>query len=335
MLGKHRIRIKTNKISYDIEVKQKITVIDDDSGTGKTTFVNIVKSYLEDRTSVDLTCDVGLVVLDSNETVKELLESFVNSGLKNKIIIIDDNVDLHNYLYSLINKIDCFFIIMSRKYDFGLSYDVFEIYNLKYDEDTNTNRLINKYKDNVLHIKPDLIITEDARAGFTFFKNICDKIGITCVSSAGKNNMINALSEYSKNDEYNCIYGIVDGAAFGSFVKKFIEKEWGSKKIYLGVPKSFEYLLLHITDINADYNIFDKYYDYCDVDRYRELFKKTNAVYKDFISLERFYTQYLSDITSKTDFEYYKSKNKLKDIYFDSKYQNEVLSELKDLDITV
>ena len=143
--------------------------------------------------------------------------------------------------------------------------------------------------------------------------------------------MINTLCSLSEYDKYKCIYGIVDGSAYGSLIKKFLTKDWGNKIVFLGTPKSFEFLLLHIKDINSNLDIFDKYYNYCDLTKYKGLFLDTTAKYRDFISLERFYTQYLSDITKNTEFKYYKAKNKLQSIYLDRKYQNEVLDVLKDI----
>ena len=60
--------------------------------------------------------------------------------------------------------------------------------------------------------KPEIIITEDGKSGYQFFKTIVNKCGIECISAEGKSKIITKLKEYSDKK----VVVIADGAAFGS-----------------------------------------------------------------------------------------------------------------------
>ena len=346
MLGKYRIQVSDKRISYDFEVKQKITIIHDLSATGKTTFYNLITLYNQNSLDINLTCDVPIRALPLDKRSIELeLDNCINRGITNVIYVIDEfNIDksdkfkLSRYLCSKINQIDCYFIIIGREFPKNLSYDMFEIYRIQYNNGINT--LVNLYNDEHNNlIKPDLVITEDSNTGFDFFNSLFSQFSIECLSSFGKDNIVNAVESRLLASKYNCIYVIVDASAFGSVIKKYIdllyEYESLNTKVYLGVPKSFEFLLLHIKDLGLNQDIFNKYYNYCDLSKHKETFLSTQAVYNDFISLERFYTQYLVDITRNTCYNYPKNKGKLPNIYLDKKYFREVIECLNDLDLEV
>ena len=48
MKGNIRVVITTKKLRYDLNLRRNITVIQGDSGTGKTTLVKIVEDYERD-----------------------------------------------------------------------------------------------------------------------------------------------------------------------------------------------------------------------------------------------------------------------------------------------
>ena len=45
MKGKYRITVENKRLRYEFEIKRNITVIRVDSGTGKTTLVEMLMSY--------------------------------------------------------------------------------------------------------------------------------------------------------------------------------------------------------------------------------------------------------------------------------------------------
>lgn len=66
MKGTHRIIIQNKRIRYDFTIKRNITVIRDDSATGKTALVDMVREHFENGTAsgIELTCDKECTVLE-------------------------------------------------------------------------------------------------------------------------------------------------------------------------------------------------------------------------------------------------------------------------------
>ena len=55
------------------------------------------------------------------------------------------------------------------------------------------------------------MIVEDSNSGYDFYRALCEKSGIRCVSAEGKSNIYSMVRMSREND----ILVIVDGAAFG------------------------------------------------------------------------------------------------------------------------
>lgn len=59
MKGNIRVVITTKKLRYDLNLRRNITVIQGDSGTGKTTLVKIVEDYERDTSipGIEVVCE--------------------------------------------------------------------------------------------------------------------------------------------------------------------------------------------------------------------------------------------------------------------------------------
>ena len=45
MVGKYKIEVSNNRVTFFLEVKRNITIIQGDSGTGKTTLIRLLSDY--------------------------------------------------------------------------------------------------------------------------------------------------------------------------------------------------------------------------------------------------------------------------------------------------
>ena len=88
MKGKHHIIIESARLKYEFDIKRNITIIQGDSATGKTTLIDILSDYQQDKQNspVRIESDVPCEVFVANgDRWKALLEMITDS-----IIFIDE-----------------------------------------------------------------------------------------------------------------------------------------------------------------------------------------------------------------------------------------------------
>lgn len=132
MVGIKQFSISNNKVSYDIKVKRKISLIGGDSGTGKTTLYNLVRDYETSKLSIKLSgyTNVKSLCGSSYDIIRDI------QRLKEHILIIDDDklsgTDI-NKIDEAIRNSDNWFILITRDENqaFGVEYD--SIYEMKSD----------------------------------------------------------------------------------------------------------------------------------------------------------------------------------------------------------
>lgn len=272
MNGRFLIEIKFKKKLYKLDLKNKITCITDNSGTGKTYLLRLIATYLKqpslanvqithyyNNTVIDNDINYGLKVLSGSswETVLRHDESY-----KNKIIFIDEDIEVHksNCFNELIkSNYPSYFVIINRSaYLFkSLSISVDAIKVMYYNEFNNYYELVNKYYDgwvynynNVIPDELEYIITEDRNSGNRFFKSIYD---IDCIPAKGKGNICTFIREYNK---YNIMI-VIDKCAFGCHIDECLELALRYNVIVFS-PPCFERLLL-------EHDMFNKFVDLNDI----------------------------------------------------------------------
>ena len=295
MVGRYKIEIYDSRVHYELDIKRNITILQGDSGIGKSVLVGLVREYANnpDSSGITLKCDKPCYELT------ELTWRYFTQNYHNCIFFIDEE---HNFFRTkefadVVKRSDAYYIIICREPLKELAYSVNEIYTLgsesnKYPQSKqvySTQQEILNFS--TLNYKIDLIITEDTNSGYDFYKNA---ISIPCVSAGGKSNIENIMRQ-------NCgksILVVADGAAFGCEVQKCVDHAKG-RNIAFFLPESFEWVILKSGIFDIPNQVINETWSYAETTKY--------------FSWERFYTYYLSDITQNNQGQY--SKRRLSPFY--------------------
>ena len=315
MKGRHSIVVSNKRVSYNIELVRKITVIKGNSGTGKTTLVRMLDSWIKQGRTSGIKCTTSAEVIILNEISDW---GTLLSSCKGKIFVADEGVRYMSWqsFGNAVNKSENYFLFISRSGSLGnMTYSVNSILQLgsKRKGDMTFNSAYLKYIDNSVSIKPDLIITEDSNSGNEMMHCLlsCD-----IKSSLGRSNV---FKTYMLNeDSYKNIVVFVDGSAFGANISEF---SGYFDDVVIVAPESFEYLLLNLDFIKRFVkDEVENTVDYCD---YRE----------DIISYERYYTELLKYVLK---LRYNKSydKSKLIEFFKNKNVYNQLKLVLSDIDFS-
>lgn len=315
MLGKHRVIVENAYIKFDFTISRNITIVRGDSATGKTTLVEMVRTYCEQEdTGIDVRCGKPLRTVYGKDWKHQIEET------GNSIIFIDEQSRFvkSKEFANTIKGTDNYYVIVTREKLSELPYSVTEIYGIrtsgKYaglSGEYTQNEFFRIYGNEPMKVfKPDMIITEDSGSGFDFWSSAAK--ACTCVSAEGKANIINTLKQKAVNKR--CL-AIVDGAAFGAEMEEIIQYiKFANPDVRLYAPESFEYILLSSGSFTSGEIavMCESTYDYADSTKY--------------MSWEQFYTELIIEVTQDTEMKY--SKKKLNVYYLSEKNMSLVLKEL-------
>lgn len=244
MKGKYFLKIKNNRVSYDLHFDRCVTIIKGDSGTGKTNLISMLQFYIKSGKDSGITVNTNInsiKVLDEDTDWDYILNKYRGSVFfadeETKYILTKEFVDL---LY----ETGSYIVYFTRSGRTGyLQYAISSLcyFKSRRVNDFYINELFNLYNNEEINFKPDIIVTEDSTSGLDILSN---SLNVKVVSSYGKDNIINKLNELSK--DYVNIYIFVDGAAFGNQISNLFAKikSLVSCNVIVFAPESFEYLIL-------------------------------------------------------------------------------------------
>lgn len=296
MKGKYDVVVKSRRIQYSFSVIRNITILRGDSATGKTTLIDMIAAYQEngEASGVTVNCKKQCTVLTCIRWQENL------AMIHDSIVFIDEGdkfVASEDFAKAIKNS-DNYYVIATRASLFNLPYSVKEIYGIKNvsgNRYQGTKRLYAEFYplcrvDTDITVKPDLVITEDSKSGYSFFENYFSEYSIKCVSAESKAKIYNELV----TRQYDTVLVIADGAAFGPEIERVLSLR-KAKNIILFLPESFEWIVLRsgIVKDKAINEILEKPYDYIESDKY--------------FSWERFFTAVLTEKTKDTYLRYDKS----------------------------
>ena len=309
MKGKFTFRVHGNNSFYEFELKRNITMLQGDSGTGKTTLLEILLQYLRngEASGYSVETDANYYVFMHEPTQGTWHDELDN--LRNTVIFIEENNQfvMNRSFASFVKASGNYFVIINRASIKCLLYSTKEMYELESElsEDGYTQiyhfkeiypKELNVFsKTDLFDFKLDLVITEDSNTGFRFFKNF---FNVNVDTAGGNSKILQVVGDFNKSN----LLCIADGAAYGAYMQQLYEYI-NSKfigQIVLWIPESFEYLLLKakVIDFDGLNEILENTYNFVECSK--------------FSSWERFFTSLAIENSSK---EHKYKKNSEDDYY--------------------
>lgn len=298
MNGKHTVKINDRRVRYSFELARNITMVQGDSGTGKTTLFDMISAYtrLKDRSGVQIACDKPCIALYAVSEWEAQLRSIHDS-----IVFIDEDAEyISSHAFaSAIRHTDNYYVIFCRESLHELPYSVEEIYEIKTSKRLHTFRKRYRRQKDYVYAKAEgkkkasVLLTEDSRAGYQFYQQYYDGTSIRCSSAGSNSGIFSWLQEH--HDEK--VFVVADGAAFGSEMNRVMKLQHQfPDKITLCLPECFEWLILQsgLIDIPGLDEILENPSDSIDSQRY--------------FSWENFFEEYLIQQTAGTHYAYSKAQ---------------------------
>lgn len=305
MTGSYDIEVWNSRVKFKLHINRSITILRGESATGKTTLVSMIRNFAKHgyNSGICISSEVKCIVMDT------FIQEYMHS---HSIIFMDEDAEamLSGQVQKAIDGMDAYVVIVTRdkirvnelhKYA-GLPVDICAVkrlrYSSKYVEDRYETIMESIYTGNKKRAPLDnfdTIVIEDEKSGYTFWKMVAeleDREIVVCTARSNSN-VVNMALEYWKKG--HSVLMVVDAAAYGCYMDTAEEvMEIGGSRLALLAPESFEYMLL-VSDIiqGVKKDVLSKPEDYADSTKYK--------------SIERFFTEYLVQITRGTPYEYSKS----------------------------
>lgn len=148
MKGSYKIVIKSERVIYNFEIRRNITVIKGDSGTGKTTLINMLKQAEDEdgrpNKSVEVLCDKPCIAY-SSEINK--IWKIVLLEVKESILFFDEKCHFitSEEFARFVKQSDNYFVLITRESLYELTYSVQEIYGIKGNQHGNIGHYYNEF----------------------------------------------------------------------------------------------------------------------------------------------------------------------------------------------
>lgn len=179
------VKISSKRLEYEFDIYNKYTVLQGDSGTGKTTLCDLIAEHISGNQGITIQSDTEVHLCNG-----EYMESrYMLMRVKKALIVIDEFYPiLHQHdIASILQNSDNYFLIITRDAS-RLDYLPISVENIlevhssgKYHVLKTIYPLSNQRSFNV----PDVIITEDKRSSYLFFREFYPEIN--CVPANSKN----------------------------------------------------------------------------------------------------------------------------------------------------
>lgn len=317
MKGKINISVKDRFISFNFTLERNVTILTGDSGTGKSTLINMVKNFSKSGKSsgVTLKCDKSCIVLEDSKYWETELEDTHES-----VVFVEESTPfLTSYDFArMIKNSDNYYVLITREPLPQIPYSIDSIKQIRKNGKKSTFESVYKnisVKD-ISDFPYELVIIEDSKTGFQFYTKASEGTDTECISSNGKSGIVELLKK-NKNKK---ILIIADSAALGSEIRELVYfKEKSQNKTDFFLPESFEWLILR-SDIfsgSADIQeILTNPVDYIECQKY--------------FSWEQYFTMLLVNSTKgKANLEYPKNKSQIPSGYLNESNIEKILNAMK------
>lgn len=325
MQGDKKVVAKNKNNHYEFTLHRNLTILRGNSGSGKTKLFELIADYNRFGKSSDakVSSDCPVIAYEGRNWERDISE------IENSIVIVDEensrfvnSVDFARTIKGTSN----YYLLITRNYLPQLPYSVEEIYELS--GKGKNKKFVKAYASaDYLYSErgkkggsfaPDIIITEDAKAGYHFWKNVSEEKGVECITAESKTAIAKVVSEYKDKK----VLVMADGAAFGPEMERMILKQKNSnRRVAICLPESFEWLLLASEILKyADLNTS------IDFENIKTLDIEIDS--SKYFSWEPYFTELLEEATKNSRYCKY-SKAKLEEFYMQEGNVAKVLELLK------
>lgn len=329
MLGIYKISISVDGlIRYEFSINRQFTIICGDSGTGKTVLHDLVQSKFEETDNERIK-----IIVNTNSKTEELPEvKYMTAELlsankksskyddgsyklkwsekpKNKVIFIDED---YAYLRGIgfaaaTNYTDAYYVLLTRDTRVAeyLNNSVWDFIRFKeVGGKTIVNKAVKMYNeyDGIIRDYEE-VLHEDSTTG----KEICARALSEVIESVhGNTNIVRSIESRPNST----ILMIADGANFSNILSEIIDtSEECLNTIYLLLPESTEYVLLHNKLFSTDSNVIDSINNpslVCDTTKYISY----ERMYEDIITVAHINSpNKIPEYEKKKDLEAYKTES--------------------------
>lgn len=215
------LKVSSKKYNAELYLERRITYIRGESGTGKTSLIYMIEQFKREVSGINVECNLKLRVMGELPELEEL------SVVRDSVLFFDDELcselDMgvfsrlcpkNNLYVVVINRVDSIESGKFPKLDFavssilvskqdGINHYFVPISSLDVGGNWGTCRV-------------DIVLTEDTYG----LCNMEELLGVRCVSSNGKDNIINALDKLCKQG-YRNVLVCADWSAFGRNFSNF------------------------------------------------------------------------------------------------------------------
>ena len=317
MRGSYNLKLESKKLSFQITIQRNITIIRGDSGTGKSTLINMLINAKREYSPYTVECNVDYHAFNSNN-----FSAFDYTKCSNSIVFIDEDVNILKTpeFASIVKKSDCYYVLITREKLQNLPYSCNAVYELytesskqKVAKHLTFTRMYYDFvnaKDSKVYDKITHIVTEDSNSGAQFFTATANANKIVCTAAGGNSNIAKHIEDELTGMNTGSMLAIVDGAALGPYYDDIEKLIHMYRNLVVYLPESFEYILLKskLFSTSNISEIITRPYNYIES--------------QDYFSWERFFTALLQEVSKGTEYEY--SKHILKKAYL-SKYARDCI----------
>lgn len=251
-----------SSVQYSIHLERRLTILKGDSGIGKTSMIKLLRQT--GKFDAYISEDMNYVV---NENL-DVFEAAVRN-MNNRLFIFDDidilsmgwlkdiykNAIIPNNNFMLVIHRETILNMPKRMRQIPFSSN--SILTLSYTGEGLYETVPYHYAEGgVFSACPDIIIVEDSKAGFQFYKELFR--GYEVISSYGKSNMVAKIQECNSKG-YRNIYAIFDTASYGAYMEQLsavCSKKSMCNVTYMSDYECFEELLCH-TNLVSPYIDWD------------------------------------------------------------------------------
>lgn len=167
------LRVTTNKVCYNMELERKYSVIQGNSGTGKTLLATFVEACATRNKTVQIQCDVPVSARISVFADVDEFTQFLSN--KKGIVVLDENclsiLKISNLqVAQILQEYQLYYILITRETQLfnKVAVSVFDMYYLKSSGKFHTLEQIYPVRGiSQEFIEADYIITEDESSGQT------------------------------------------------------------------------------------------------------------------------------------------------------------------------